>query len=306
MSAPVAVLRGRETHPAPPADFLKTPSLEAIRAVVLLNQFWATWQAGKHLASATSFNTSVIAAAFELDLVRPAFVFTLLKLTKGTFAAPRPGRASAPVQPPRSRGAQTRLLGPVLGRLVSAGACEPRPRPSADDFFYRSYRLDSLIRSFLGKTYAPLDPALITARLPSHLPDEAYTSSGDFDFSFTPQSGSNGMIRIIAIHSLCIIMQKVSKVVGASLRASAAEVARLHDELQAIEVAHSPALQPAALMGETLADSGNRFIIQALLSLAFVRLHRSALDKSPLDSPTADGVWHRSVCLQHCSAFWFF
>ncbi|KAL8292601.1 hypothetical protein RQP46_001213 [Phenoliferia psychrophenolica] len=240
-------------------DFLKTPSLEAIRAVVLLNQFWTTWEAGKHLASATSFNTSVVACAFELNLHRDP---------------------------------------DELAQRYSPLEAEERRR-----VWWALVSIDSLSRSLLGKTYAPLDPSSITTRFPSHLPDEAFSPSGDFDFSFAPHSGSNGMVTVIAIHSVSVIMHKISKAVGARHRPRHSAVRGLHDELQALEVANSHALHPTVIQSESLTDTSNRALFQALLSLAFVRLHRAALAKSPHDSPspTADSSWHRSICLQHCN-----
>lgn len=44
--------------------------MESIKAIVLLNQFWSSFGGGLHLNASISFNTSVIAAAIELDLAR--------------------------------------------------------------------------------------------------------------------------------------------------------------------------------------------------------------------------------------------
>lgn len=55
------------------------PSVEGIRAIVLLNQFWAGFEGGRYLQAAVSFNVPVIAAAFELDLVSTEHLSATLK-----------------------------------------------------------------------------------------------------------------------------------------------------------------------------------------------------------------------------------
>lgn len=49
--------------------FIKTPTVEGLRAIVLLNMFWASWDSGKHLEAGLSYSTSAISAIWELEMV---------------------------------------------------------------------------------------------------------------------------------------------------------------------------------------------------------------------------------------------
>lgn len=111
------------------------------------------------------------------------------------------------------------------------------------------------------------------------------------------------MTSVIALHSTAVVLAKITKLIAGSYRPSGTEIVRLHEELQVEEVASSPALQPTVLLTESLGEASVRAIQQALLSVAFIRLHRSCLGTSLNDMASPDGVWHRAVCLQHCSAF---
>ncbi|KAK4699797.1 hypothetical protein P7C70_g6460, partial [Phenoliferia sp. Uapishka_3] len=240
-------------------DFLKHPSVESVRAVVILNQFWATWEAGHHLQSAISFNTSVIAAAYDIQLhLDPD------------------GLSSQPFTP----------LGAEERRRV----------------WWAMVTVDSLARTFLGKTYSPLlEPCATSTRLPSHLPDEAFTSSGDFDFSFNPSSGSRSMALVNTIHSLTLLHHKISHLVLSS--PSSDQIMRHHEELQVIDVEHHSSYLPEKNTSEDFSPrSTMSSIVRALLSLAFVRLHRSPTSQT---TSTSDLAWHRALCRQHCGDFNF-
>lgn len=52
-----------------PQGFAKDPLVEGLRAVVLLNTFWASWSGGKHLESGLAYSTTAISALWELDMV---------------------------------------------------------------------------------------------------------------------------------------------------------------------------------------------------------------------------------------------
>lgn len=176
----------------------------------------------------------------------------------------------------------------------------PLPSPAPTKKTFRS-----LARSFLGKSYAPLDCTSISTRLPSHLPDEAFTSTGDFEFAFSPQAGTSTLTSVVALHSISLVLCKMSKLFASTRRPSSAEISRLHEDLQLVEVAHSPTIQRASpvLFNETLEMAGNKTAVQAMLAFAYVRLHRSCLVNGLAEDSTTDAVWHRAICLQHSSAY---
>ena len=165
--------------------------------------------------------------------------------------------------------------------------------------------LRRLARTLLGKSYAPLDGTSISTRLPSHLPDEAFTANGDFESAFTPQPNTSTMTSVVALHSISLVLCKMSKLFASTRPPSSAEIARLHDDLQLVEVAHSLTLQRASpvLFNETLEMAGAKTAVQAILAYAYVRLHRSCLGNGLVEGPTTDAVWHRAICLQHSSAY---
>ncbi|KAI5479839.1 hypothetical protein MNV49_002651 [Pseudohyphozyma bogoriensis] len=237
-------------------EFLKSPSLDSIRAVVVLNQFWSTWQGGKHLQASVNFNTAVIAAAWELELhVDP----DELDLEFTPFDA------------------------------------EDRRR-----LFWALFTQDTLARTFLGKTYAPLDVSTISTRLPSQLPDSAFTATGDFEFSFSPAPGPNVLLPMIALHAISTMHAKISQALGRSRRPSPAEVQALHRELEGLESAHASTLQPSGLFGESPEEPSLKLMARALLSLAHVRLSRSCYGVGTQESEQT--AWHRAVCAAHCNS----
>lgn len=72
-----------------------------------------------------------------------------------------------------------------------------------------------LARTFLQKSYSPISPSSITTKFPSSSPDEAFTTTGNYNYSFisssstsstssTPTSSSGG------IHELVFILSKVN------------------------------------------------------------------------------------------------
>lgn len=54
--------------------FAKSTSLEGLRAVVLLNMFWVSWDGGKHLEAAITFNMTAVSGLWELELVSSRYL----------------------------------------------------------------------------------------------------------------------------------------------------------------------------------------------------------------------------------------
>lgn len=151
----------------------------------------------------------------------------------------------------------------------------------------------------MGKTYSPIDLSLISTRLPSHLPDEAYLPTGDFSFSFTPASTSNYTGIVGVTHSICVVIARTGKLLNGRSGASEDELAGLHEELQIIE-AGMPGVDFQSV--EEGVGEGS-IMARVLLSYAYVRLHRSCLGSSVLEDTSQENLWHREVCLEHCSKF---
>lgn len=57
-----------------PAGFTKTPTLQGLSAVALLNTFYASWGGGQFLDAAVSFNLVALSAAWEMELVSRAMI----------------------------------------------------------------------------------------------------------------------------------------------------------------------------------------------------------------------------------------
>jgi hypothetical protein len=152
--------------------------------------------------------------------------------------------------------------------------------------------LFSLARAFLGKSYVALDLSVISTRLPSQLPDEAFTATGDLNFTPAAESTSHDMNSVVTLHSITTVVGKISRLLAGRRRPSPIEVLGLHDELDAISVSHAPVRgsSSSVLLTESLST--------VLLSFAYVRLHRSCLGVEGFGGANSE-VWHREACLQH-------
>ncbi|ORY92479.1 hypothetical protein BCR35DRAFT_2083 [Leucosporidium creatinivorum] len=241
--------------------FAKNPSLEGLRAVVLLNMFWASWDGGKHLEAAITFNMTAISTVWELELPRD------------------PDELNARFTPLEA---------------------EERRR-----VFWALFSLDTLARSFLGKTYHPHDAATISCRFPAQLPDEAYSViTGDFDFTFATSSAPSTMKPVVSLHSVCLLLSKISKATASSGsgRPSSVELVALHEELEALDTHSSAEICSHPSPASSRASSGSfvESFSTVLKSFAEVKLARGFAGFEELPGGYGGDRW-RKMCTKHAT-----
>lgn len=92
----------------------------------------------------------------------------------------------------------------------------------------------SMARSVLGKAYQPLDISSISCRLPSELGDSSYSpTAGQITYNDVSTTDSASMASVVAVHSACLLLAKISKAAGRT-RSTSDDVSALHEELDAL------------------------------------------------------------------------